>query len=1041
MEIASAGLSTYGNSFEESLGMITAGTEIYVGRSSQIARALMTVSARIHNNSDAIDALEKLQIPTEDQNGVRSTYQILNDVAAAWGDLSDSERIFTQQALAGTTRGKELAAVMNNWSHAVEATETAMNSQGSAMKENEAYMGSIESKITAVKGSFQELSNDVIDSDLVTGLLDLADAFLRLADTDIGQFATQVTTLSTGLSGIYGMISAGILSGLDLPALGTVAPYILVAVAAVTALNEGLELLGEYLQQKADAKIFDNIADEISESEEKIKEYNTLIESSKDKLSELEQIPWGDRTTEINFEIAQLESLIKAYEELREEEERNLREKELKRLRGTEFESGFTVSADKGELVKMEQYFEGFTNVYEKAINGYYNTLEDAAIDFGKVMDQPLDQFTDIAEMVDVISDVLATNGIVFQKNFHSWSEELQLNTEEMSSYINQVADLDSLNNETVASTQELIDKNQKYYDTLRIVKKYGGELSAEEATFLAQYESLNGVLSQVTVGTEKLAAAKEAVNAADQTAHHEGTVLQLQDYVAVLNELEGIDSSNIANVLAYLQSIGAINLDYTASDLEEIVTQLDGLDDKQVAIDVSIDTETDDLEELEEKTEAVDDKTINITSQTDAAEVIELLNQIKELATELSNLTVTIQVKVNAPNVISTLNNISSAARNILTYVYISINAGGNALSVIGDIQKGLDNLKDKEIKVTTIRSTEYETDGGRATGSDYFGGGNVLINDGAPINGSAAELIVADGKASIYNGGDPTVVNLPKGAKIYTAAETQEILKNVKDLKESIPSFANGNVTVPASINAGNIKYTPSSYYKAYTPSIAKNDADAFEAYVKERKHLLELDKITEEQYYLDLEKMNETYLKNNKDAQDKYWQYQEEVYKWKKQQLEEENKLLEKQIELEKALGELAKVKSQKILVFRNGRFQYMADIDAISEAQKNIEQIKSGYASGTESATAGLHLVGENGPELRVLNSGDGIIPNNLTKNLLDMAKMSTDGLSNAFNKTKEVLYSFNISNLTLPNVKNAEDFLDGLKSYAYQYSYG
>ena len=32
----------------------------------------------------------------------------------------------------------------------------------------------------------------------------------------------------------------------------------------------------------------------------------------------------------------------------------------------------------------------------------------------------------------------------------------------------------------------------------------------------------------------------------------------------------------------------------------------------------------------------------------------------------------------------------------------------------------------------------------------------------------------------------------------------------------------------------------------------------------------------------------------------------------------------------------------------------------------------------------------HLVGENGPELRVLNSGDGIIPNNLTNKLLSMA---------------------------------------------------
>ena len=187
--------------------------------------------------------------------------------------------------------------------------------------------------------------------------------------------------------------------------------------------------------------------------------------------------------------------------------------------------------------------------------------------------------------------------------------------------------------------------------------------------------------------------------------------------------------------------------------------------------------------------------------------------------------------------------------------------------------------------------------------------------------------------------------------------------------------------------------------------------------------------------------LQAMNERYLKNNKDAQDDYWKYQEEVYKWKKQQLEEENDLLEKQIELEKALGELSKVKTQKILVFKNGRFQYMSDIDAIAEAQRNVDQIRlNGYASGTKKAKAGLHLVGENGPELRVLNSGDGIIPTNLTQNLLDIARMGTEGISNAINKTKETIYSFNISNITLPHVTNSEDFLSGLKNYAYQYSY-
>ena len=41
----------------------------------------------------------------------------------------------------------------------------------------------------------------------------------------------------------------------------------------------------------------------------------------------------------------------------------------------------------------------------------------------------------------------------------------------------------------------------------------------------------------------------------------------------------------------------------------------------------------------------------------------------------------------------------------------------------------------------------------------------------------------------------------------------------------------------------------------------------------------------------------------------------------------------------------------------------------------------------YASGTLSAKGGLSKVGENGAELRVLNQGDGIIPANVTANLM------------------------------------------------------
>ena len=90
----------------------------------------------------------------------------------------------------------------------------------------------------------------------------------------------------------------------------------------------------------------------------------------------------------------------------------------------------------------------------------------------------------------------------------------------------------------------------------------------------------------------------------------------------------------------------------------------------------------------------------------------------------------------------------------------------------------------------------------------------------------------------------------------------------------------------------------------------------------------------------------------------------------------------------------------------------------------------------HALGTASAPGGLSLVGERGPELRVLNSGDGVIPADATRNLWDwsayspkdfMGRMGSDNI-------------FHIGNIALPNVTDAKSFVNGLKQLAYQRAY-
>lgn len=94
---------------------------------------------------------------------------------------------------------------------------------------------------------------------------------------------------------------------------------------------------------------------------------------------------------------------------------------------------------------------------------------------------------------------------------------------------------------------------------------------------------------------------------------------------------------------------------------------------------------------------------------------------------------------------------------------------------------------------------------------------------------------------------------------------------------------------------------------------------------------------------------------------------------------------------------------------------------------------------GYARGTRHANRGLSLVGENGPELRVLNHGDGILPSGITDNLWRWGSMTPkDMLDSLAQKAQSWAQTLNISNVTLPNVRDAQSFVSGLRELAQQY---
>lgn len=97
----------------------------------------------------------------------------------------------------------------------------------------------------------------------------------------------------------------------------------------------------------------------------------------------------------------------------------------------------------------------------------------------------------------------------------------------------------------------------------------------------------------------------------------------------------------------------------------------------------------------------------------------------------------------------------------------------------------------------------------------------------------------------------------------------------------------------------------------------------------------------------------------------------------------------------------------------------------------------------YAAGTTHASGGMALVGENGPELRVLNNGDGILPADITRNLWGWGSLDPTSVFGKLAHTVTSGLTFNNANLSFPNVRSgadAKDFVTNLKNLAYQYAF-
>jgi len=210
---------TYGVSLEENIGHTTAIGAVTMESGNIIGNSLKAIYSRITGLKASESTLKSVGVEMYEmgENGkeLRDVGDILNDLGANWGGLTAQQQQNTAVTLAGRNHLTRFLALMNNYDTALKATVTAYQSQGSAMRENEKYMQSMEAKINQMKNSFTTMSvafGKAFMSDGIIGVVELLGGLLNVI--------TQITQASGGLALVGAtiatiMVSMGKFSGIQ----------------------------------------------------------------------------------------------------------------------------------------------------------------------------------------------------------------------------------------------------------------------------------------------------------------------------------------------------------------------------------------------------------------------------------------------------------------------------------------------------------------------------------------------------------------------------------------------------------------------------------------------------------------------------------------------------------------------------------------------------------------------------------------------------------------------------------------------------------
>lgn len=238
LQRSASALKTAGNDIDESIGLITAGNQV-VQDPESVGAAMRVISLRLTGTSQAKQELSELNEDTDgvittvsklretimnatkvasngykgvdllNKNGnYRSTAAVLQDIADIYSEIEETDKKTKSnninlllETISGKNRANTAASILQSPDVLRDAIEASKNAKGSANRENETYLSSLEAHITQLQTQLQELATVTINSDMFKGVIDTATAFLNI----VTQILDKLPLISTAIGGFTGL--------------------------------------------------------------------------------------------------------------------------------------------------------------------------------------------------------------------------------------------------------------------------------------------------------------------------------------------------------------------------------------------------------------------------------------------------------------------------------------------------------------------------------------------------------------------------------------------------------------------------------------------------------------------------------------------------------------------------------------------------------------------------------------------------------------------------------------------------------------------